>query len=390
MEKTGESMLGHDGYTILGNDHKIKKIVKDNFSYFEIDDLIIKTGTNKPYSHLFIKENSFIIYGFEQSYYHVFLDALPQILLLKDTLKEDINIYIYFVGTTDQALGIYSEYYANKLIDRFCNILKNLRFNVKIFCINDYSTIHFEKILAINTRMLTFFHTLFPQHIIDYSSEEGRLLPTYVNTLRKTFEKHMLSIDKKPYQKIFLSRKKHSQKLRELKENILKLEKEGYIDIRKDRINHGVSFDSSLQIQKNGISTSYINSVVQGALQDTISRCISEEDEDKIEKFFYNNGYKILEFSEIDFYSQIQILSSSSHFASLSGGNLVNTIFLPDCANVFILNNNSKYSFDHDQYIDYRFKNVKYIFPVKKLKPAEDYSADQIITFIQENYLDIL
>lgn len=382
-------MFNNSGHKIVENSFTILKKERDQVVYFEINDLLLAAENKNTNTQLTVEDPCFIIYGFEQSYYHIFMDAIPQLLLLRDTLKEDIKLYIYFAETIEGLIVKPMDAYNGKLVNRFVKILEEQGITTKIFCVGDYKTILFKKVFFINSRMLTFFHEIFQNHVFDQTSEEGGYLPRYVETIRKHFGS-FVNINNVPNKKIYISRKLHSKKLREEIINIKNLADKKYIKILKDKILYGEEFDKDVELQKDGTSSRYINQVVQTAFYDVLSRHISEEDEDKIEKFFYDNGYEILEFSDIDFYSQIGLLSMCSHLATLSGSNLVNTIFLPDDANVFVINNNSNYAFGHNQYMDYRLKNIKYIFPYKEDDTIERYSAEQIIDFIKQNYMELI
>jgi capsular polysaccharide biosynthesis protein len=70
-------------------------------------------------------------------------------------------------------------------------------------------------------------------------------------------------------------------------------------------------------------------------------------DEKELEDFFAQNGYEIVNPGSYSFEEQIDMFSSASHVAGITGAGFINTIFCKPGTKVIIINTSNRYNFPH-------------------------------------------
>lgn len=368
---------------------KITKKEQDGTEFYVAEDLSLINSWAKNNKLLTIRGNAFIVNALESSYFHAMFDAIGQFLILRKILNNDLTLHLLFSKSAGENIS--------KILNACILILKeqhNIEYS-KIY-MGDFEEIKFENAFFIDKSRLKFLDKEFDKLPVPVVSNtdvyKAKILQLYTDELSLAFSKYY-SLNS-PHRKIFLSRLKTSLQIRKDIECMLKMEELGLIKINNNKtitalcdVNKDIVGDTSNNFTDNAKQTVF-DCVKTNGRCDLFDRYISSEDERKIEEYFIAKGYDIVAMESLEFYNQLWILSETSHFATLSGSNCVNTLFLPESAKVFIVNNNVEYDFPHNKYIDHRFNDARYIFNYKNKKDAiTQYSADEIIEYLNNNYL---
>jgi hypothetical protein len=192
-------------------------------------------------------------------------------------------------------------------------------------------------------------------------------------SMKEKFLKKEVSV---PYKKIFISRMKNNDSSRILSETI-------------QGIFHGYPMnENEKHVEKNELAKLLLSRYDYVTWTDRVP---SKKDEEKIEKFFKENGYEIVDLSDYpSLYDQAKLFSSAKYVAGLAGAAFLNTMFCSKEANVLVLNTADSYSFPHETYIRYFGIKNSFIVPRRKLWKEMPNSASYIISEVKRNNPEFL
>jgi capsular polysaccharide biosynthesis protein len=120
-------------------------------------------------------------------------------------------------------------------------------------------------------------------------------------------------------------------------------------------------------------------------------RTMTIYDEKRLEKFFKNAGYEIVDPGQSipSIFDQAELYNSASHIVALQGAGLANCCFANSNVKVLILNNTDSYTFPH-------FEIVKSLgiscvqSPPKMIKSNRSYNAREIFESVKRDYPEFL
>lgn len=247
-----------------------------------------------------------------------------------------------------------------------------------------------EKLYVASTELIAFFQGLDINQtmLMGHDEYQDFVLPE----LRRFFLDN-LKVGKAS-RKIYMSRRSKSDQLG--------LEKE-YIEYLKDNqvswdpvdndgsyINLGKVYDPNNILNKETLPTKFKNLVSWDAPPAYVelevnTRYMSEEDESKLESFFEKAGYEILIHDDLSYEEQMSTIATASHFATLVGSAVLNSVVCRDNASVYVLSQNavSNRSVNLDYLPTVLFNNSYSVFSYKEY-PGETFSIDQIIEKLEE------
>ena len=120
-------------------------------------------------------------------------------------------------------------------------------------------------------------------------------------------------------------------------------------------------------------------------------RLVSEEDENKIESFFVERGYKVVVLNDMPLQDQVDLFYNATHVAAFKSASTTNSIFSKPGTKVFMLNCSNKYDFPHEEIAETVGCKV-YSIPEYKSLETEDtilFSGEDMINSLLK-YDDIL
>jgi hypothetical protein len=91
-------------------------------------------------------------------------------------------------------------------------------------------------------------------------------------------------------------------------------------------------------------------------------RYLSEREEEYLENFFVDRGYRILDAGGEDLFQTLSSVFYSTHCAALAGSIAFNLLAASDDTIVFLVNNDTRFEFDYDTAIDASSDSVFHIF----------------------------
>lgn len=329
-----------------------------------------------------ISGNSFVVYGLESSYYHAMLDNMGQYLYLKDILNNDLKLYI----TVDYKPG--DHIFMNRVLSNLLVELDRESIPYEYLYVNEYSTISFDNIFTVNNYHLTMLDRVFATKNFEQervtAEKNNDLIKVYSEKVRSLLSKHFIE---KQDRKIFVSRGKASQDIADRVHAIFEMRDSGAIEIDDENQSINVidkAKFNSFPLHQRQLSGSYH--------ADLICRYLPAEEELKIEKFFEDAGYEIINTDQMSLADQVTIWSSATHFATITGSNTVNCIFLNEDCETFIINPNMKYRFFHNVHIEKFIPKPHYIFDYRKhdFSTTKKFSADEIINYIEQTLAENL
>lgn len=122
-------------------------------------------------------------------------------------------------------------------------------------------------------------------------------------------------------------------------------------------------------------------------------RYITKEEEEKLEQFFIDKGYTVIDPETMSFYDQINYYYNATHIATIRGSGLLNTLFCQPETNVFILDTCQPYEFEYKKICQLYTDNVYEVpfnMKFKKFMPQSLFSIDNIIGIIESHYSEII
>ena len=120
-------------------------------------------------------------------------------------------------------------------------------------------------------------------------------------------------------------------------------------------------------------------------------RVPSKKDEERIEKFFKESGYEIVDLSDYpSLFDQAKLFNSAKYVVGLAGASFLNTMFCSKQANILVLNTADSYNFPHETYIKYFGVKNSFVTPRRKLWKEMPNSASHIISEVKRNNPEFL
>jgi hypothetical protein len=279
--------------------------------------------------------------------------------------------FFHFLNDVLGQYGILKKYIPD--LEIFCLIYDSEKMNKFTVEVLKEFDVPEENLLSIDSRKVFNFKNVF--YIYNYymgilREHEMLLPPTLVDPSFNNYQTGSISsmVERfKKYQqrgaatkKIFISRKKENEKLRRLKA------------LAENNKNKELSWffnDQNEEFQSLSITES-------------VQRYVSLEDELKIEEYFKQKGYEIVDPSKLSYAQQVFLYNSSTHVAGIAGAGLYNTIHCKPDTKVFIINTSDIYRFWHDYFPKSATKNV-YSIPEIDINKNKYFSADEIISIIE-------
>jgi hypothetical protein len=248
------------------------------------------------------------------SHFHFLNDQVGEYLSIKKTVN-DLKLLVVAkkIATIKKSLNDH-----NKTSKVVYDILSKLdMFEGKVINLNKYKSLHIENVFLTQI----YWNKYIDKTIITKNS--GNHPKTTVGPIRNSFlsEKNLKNI---PTRKLFISRMNESNRIRQLRK---KYDELSLGDLRTFKI-FKTNLGSDLRIK-------------------ILDRFISLSDEKELEDFFAQNGYEIVNPGSYSFEEQLEMFSSATHVAGISGAAFINTIFCKPGTKVIILNTSSRYNFPH-------------------------------------------
>jgi uncharacterized protein YihD (DUF1040 family) len=208
----------------------------------------------------------------------------------------------------------------------------------------------------------------------DWEKDSSKILLKIVQkSMRKKFLKEETRL---PDKKIFISRMKHNDSARILSETI-------------QGIFHGYPMNETKEhAEKNNLAKNLLSQYNYLAWTD---RVLAKKDEEKIEKFFKENGYEIVDLSNYpSLFDQAKLFNSAKYVVGLAGAAFLNTMFCSEDASVLVLNTVDTYSFPHETYVKYFGIKNSFVTPRRKLWKEKPNSSNHIISEVKRNNPEFL
>lgn len=302
--------------------------------------------------------NLFIIQLMEESFFHMMNDMFGQYETIKRFVPDLKIVCIFSSGehyknlkttrpTTAEILEEYSDVLEEPMVltDNYYARFEN------VFYLNNA----FTPCLAVNTLIQ-------PSNpgLDDFDEYQSASIKNIANKFKKYRQPGL------PTKKIFITRKKENDKLRHFR------------DILNKTVNN-----KPLLSEEELFMTTY--GQFRGLrTNEAITRYIDKEDEAKIENYFFENGYEIIDPGTLTYKEQVFLYSSATHVAGLAGAGMYNTIHCHPSAKVFIINTGDGYNFWHSYFAKSATDNV---YETPKAVPSlkRYFDAKYIISTIEES-----
>jgi hypothetical protein len=248
------------------------------------------------------------------SHFHFINDQIGEYLSIKETIN-DLKLLVVAkkIATSKKPLGDH-----NKISKIVYDILAKLDiFEDQVVNLNEYKSLHIQNLFLTQI----YFNKYVDRNMV--AKDSGNHPKKTVGPLRNLLisEKNLQNI---PTRKLFISRMNESNRIRQLRK---KYDELSLGDARSFKI-----FKATLGLD----------------LKIKVSdRFISLSDERELEDFFAQNGYEIVNPGSYSLEEQINMFSSASHVAGITGAAFINTIFCKPGTKVIILNTSNRYNFPH-------------------------------------------
>jgi hypothetical protein len=239
-----------------------------------------------------------------------------------------------------------------------------------IIRIDSYSEIVIKKLLFIyndQNYLTNSIVEVYQPYDFDLSSDEDTWSIEYKESIQERFLKNPTLHGKR---KIFISRAHDDKRLRKDSETLYKAF-------------HG--YPLSLE------NLELFNQIPASKYAEYADRPLTLINEKKIEKFFEQAGYEIIDPGESfeTLQEQAELYNSASHIVSLPGAGLVNCCFANPNVKVLILNNTDSYEFPHREIV--RSLGIFCVESPKRVVHGHKiYSAEEIFDSVKKNYPEFL
>jgi hypothetical protein len=284
----------------------------------------------------------FVIDTEETSFFHFLFYHLGQFLLLKNIFP-DIKLLICI---SREILPPYVDILV-KLIDKKYS---PDYFNYK----SSHNGIIIEELAFISNRLIPIVHNSVESAHEDLISL-GKYAKAISKLLRLFIHEHVYPM---PSEKIFITRRDVSDRTRQYRLVLDIMPKLGIVWNSKDR----VLFDTY------GIYPMLLPGFAPGDIMpwhlepEANFRYLSERDENYLENFFLDRGYRILDPGKEDLLQTLSSVFNSTHCAALAGSVVFNFFAAGDETILFLINQDTRFEFDYNTAIDSISDNVFHVF----------------------------
>lgn len=296
------------------------------------------TGYSKGKGDKFVPGKSFIWPGQGLGYYHILVDILTDWLICKENHPD---LKLYSVASTRAAFSALEQ--SNP---QHAELIKEMLPLEEIIYIEDYDNIFFENIIFCSAEMNRTLH-------IDLGLDRelgttgGEQNPRFKEWHTLMYEKVNLFFNKyKAKQnsslKVFVSRQKENKLLESF-----------------------INEDDDVNYVKFGVRERELR-------ERSMFRYIEPHNEKIVEKFFADNGFLIVDFSEMSFAEQAHISSLATTMVGFQGAGMLNGIFMPKGSKMILLNTCNVDSFYHPALHRLFLDDVFSIPPTAKLSNGLD------------------
>ena len=320
----------------------------------------------------------FIIDATDHCYYHFIFDNIGQFLALK-TLIPELKVLFRVPD-----IELFS-----KLPDYISWPIKKIKSEVDyvVLEMEKVGQIKIEKLHAASTRLIPFFYILGIRkiHLITNDSYQDFVVPE----LRKFFLRHLPKVIGP--KKIYVSRKDKSEELRARARYLEYLKSNGVtwssVDINKvqdwgkdDTLDPG----NFIGNRPDEFSHMIFTQPPRAQEVDVINRSIPAEEEDRLEKYFIDNGYTIFSHTGYDYPTQMAIVASCDYYATFTGSSVLNSVVCKEDANIYVLNNNTNWPMPNHEYTPSIVSKTAFNVFSGREHPLTVFSVEDIIKKLDE------
>jgi hypothetical protein len=354
----------------------------DNVGIFTIKNLGIEIdGSGELELHV---PGHVYLVDVNQSFFHALFDNFGQYLALKRYLP-DIKPLAMVGDFPYNNLDYLNSHYKTQVLE-MCGVSPDEIVHYRMF-----KKITFEKLSFITTSCNNIM-----SGIISSMAETNYDLPMDIRWAETTKQVYLFSRELKEFilkrnqeagkarsRKIFISRKERTETF-----------KKNY-DLIKFLEENGVTWEMnnpSLINDPNGIAKTNLDKFKPATpaelLFEARHRYMLESEEKLIENYFAFLGYDIMEVSMMPLEDQMELFSSCTHIATITGAGSLNSMYLENDGVFILIANNSGYTFYHEDVVSSMMDDPIIVFDKRK-NPGE-FSARQIIKELEQKHLDRL
>jgi hypothetical protein len=248
------------------------------------------------------------------SHFHFLNDQIGEYLSIKKTVN-DLKLLVVAKKRATSKKPLQDHNKTSKIV---YEILSKLEiFENQVINLNEYKSLHIENLFLTQI----YWNKYLDKSMVPMNS--GNHPKTTVGPLRNLLlsEKNLQNVATR---KLFISRMNESNRIRQLRKKYDELSLGEVMPFKIFKSNLG----SDLKIK-------------------ILDRFISLSDEKELEDFFAQNGYEIVNPGNYSFEEQVDMFSSASHVAGITGAGFINTIFCKPGTKVIIINTSNQYTFPH-------------------------------------------
>ncbi len=323
--------------------------------------------------------NWFIVDATEHQYYHFIFDNIGQFFSLK-TLIPDLKALIRIPeSTTLLELPDYVSWPIEKL--------KNETDHV-VLQVEEISELKIEKLHVVSTRFIRFFSTLGIRHpeLLTNESYQNFVVPE----LRKFFLRNIPKVVGP--KKIYVSRKEKSKEIRLRSRYLDYLKSNGVtwtpVDITAPISSWGKDDTAGLKEFVENRPDEFRSMIFTQPprLQeiDVMYRDISVEDEDRLEKYFLDNGYSIFCHTNYDYPTQMGMIASCDYYVTFTGSSVLNSVVCKKDASIYVLNHNTSWPMPNHEYTPSLISDKVFcVFSAKEFSNTE-FTIEQVLEKMEE------
>lgn len=295
-------------------------------------------------------------------FFHTLNEGIAQYVMLKEIIK-DLQLVPMIVENSDFSYDSTIDFYL-EILKPF-NITKN-----DIVKLNDFKPT-FEKVYYYVVRVNSFLEQLDIPQGRELYGETPFFLDGYY-ALRKTYDPYLVKDESLP-KKIFFTRLDKDDDTRKLHD----------LAFAQDIYDAPEHPEVSLSIRNFG-SRDYFNQMLR-------ERHIVREEQERLENYFIQNGYTVVDPEKLSFFEQIQYYYNATHVASMRGSALLNTLFCDEGTKIFILDTNVSYTFPYKEICsiyNHEVYEIPFELKLKKYMPSELFCVKNILGILKTHYSD--
>lgn len=314
----------------------------------------------------------FDIFGFQ--YYHTLYDRIAQAEFLKQQMPD---LKIAFVSITHATFrDIPDNVIGGRVIE---DVIKIYNISEKdVITIPDYDYVLFESIVHITQYSTSIFSAL-PHCDLPEIEEELYNNPgdNYVHNSTKALScllpKEDLDDSNSP-KKIYLSRSSANKEHGIAKDVLHRYDNNCMVDGDDELLESAIyCHGGTIDLLRSAIET----------------RILNEDDNAKIEEYFKNLGYTIIQPQGMSLLEQARLCHNATHVVSFKGTALSSVAFCKQETKVFILNLNNEYRFFYPEIV---MAIVYYVaeFPKQTGNFGQKYTFEDIKYEIESNFINLI